>query len=558
MPTWLADRDAFLPAYGFRDWAPLTWRLVEAGFRAPFVPAVQELAGTPVDGERWHDWWAAAATRFAELVAAVLDRLARTPLAALKSGGVGNREAGRAARALDCTEPELRLVLSLLSEAGVLHETAAGWRPAPGADEWRARPAAATAADLLARWWTLPYNPTQSVDDGRPVPALRPRPHAGAVEARQALLQSWATVPGGRAVAAEHLAAHALWHRPLLYLPEGEESPFATVLEEAALLGLAAASALTPLGRALAAGRRNELQVGLAAVLPAAGEVALFGADLTAVVAGVPAPAVSRLLDAVADREGSGGATVWRFTPGSVRRALDEGRTADDLVAGLTALATTQLPQPVEYLVRDVARDHGHIRVAPSTSVLRSDDEALVRRLAGDRALRALGLRQIAPTVLVADADAEVVLTTLRGAGYLPMPDGQLMRVERPRDPTPPATAQAPSTEVKSPSQPLDAATVAQRLLREPASAESPTEVRLLSIGGDGLGTDELRLLAHAVDTGEPVIIDYLSSSGRVTQRTISRADISVGLLTAYCHLRADERYFRVDRIEAVLPAPAG
>jgi predicted DNA-binding transcriptional regulator YafY len=132
------------------------------------------------------------------------------------------------------------------------------------------------------------------------------------------------------------------------------------------------------------------------------------------------------------------------------------------------------------------------------------------------------------------------------------------MRVERPRDPTPPAPAQAPSTEVKSPSQPLDAATVAQRLLREPASAESPTEVRLLSIGGDGLGTDELRLLAHAVDTGEPVIIDYLSSSGRVTQRTISRADISVGLLTAYCHLRADERYFRVDRIEAVLPAPAG
>ena len=41
------------------------------------------------------------------------------------------------------------------------------------------------------------------------------------------------------------------------------------------------------------------------------------------------------MLGVLADVESKGGATVYRFTPESVRRALDAGRSASDLHAFL-------------------------------------------------------------------------------------------------------------------------------------------------------------------------------------------------------------------------------
>ena len=68
-------------------------------------------------------------------------------------------------------------------------------------------------------------------------------------------------------------------------------------------------------------------------LLAPAASVGRFGSDLTVMVAGSPSAAVSALLDSCADRESRGAAVVWRFSPASVRRALDEGVGADELVA---------------------------------------------------------------------------------------------------------------------------------------------------------------------------------------------------------------------------------
>ena len=81
------------------------------------------------------------------------------------------------------------------------------------------------------------------------------------------------------------------------------------------------------------------------------------------------------------------------------------------------------MPQPLAYLVRDVARRHGLVRVGHASSFLRAEDPAALAELLVDRRLAGLGLRRLAPTVLAADADGPVVLDALRRVG--PGPRGR-------------------------------------------------------------------------------------------------------------------------------------
>jgi hypothetical protein len=67
-------------------------------------------------------------------------------------------------------------------------------------------------------------------------------------------------------------------------------------------------------------------------------------ADLTAIVAGAPAANLATLLDTAADPRTRGTAYTWRFSPDSIRRALDAGHTATTLLADLTAAATGTCP----------------------------------------------------------------------------------------------------------------------------------------------------------------------------------------------------------------------
>jgi hypothetical protein len=169
-------------------------------------------------------------------------------------------------------------------------------------------------------------------------------------------------------------------------------------------------------------------------LLPASVRTAMFQADLTAVVPGVPAATLAALLDGAADLESRGGATTWRFTQASVRRALDSGLDPHALIAELRAVAVGgALPQPLEYLVGDVARRHGAIRVREVKCVLHATDPAMIAEVVGARALAALQLTALAPTVVASAAPAEETLVALRAAGYAPVgesADGST-RIER-------------------------------------------------------------------------------------------------------------------------------
>ncbi|NEB79928.1 helicase-associated domain-containing protein, partial [Streptomyces sp. SID14478] len=143
----------------------------------------------------------------------------------------------------------------------------------------------------------------------------------------------------------------------------------------------------------------------------------LLQADLTAVAPGPLERPLGEALAVLADVESKGGATVYRFTPGSVRRALDAGRTASDLHAFLARHARTPVPQPLAYLIDDVARRHGHLRIGAASAYVRCDDDALMSEILADKRAATLRLRRLAPTVLAAQVDPGTLLEGLRSMG---------------------------------------------------------------------------------------------------------------------------------------------
>jgi hypothetical protein len=65
----------------------------------------------------------------------------------------------------------------------------------------------------------------------------------------------------------------------------------------------------------------------------------------------------------MADRESSGGAAVCRFSPDTVRRAFDLGRDGAAILTFLRTHAPRGLPQALEYLITDLDRRYGHLRL---------------------------------------------------------------------------------------------------------------------------------------------------------------------------------------------------
>jgi hypothetical protein len=88
------------------------------------------------------------------------------------------------------------------------------------------------------------------------------------------------------------------------------------------------------------------------------------------------------------------------------------------------------VPQALTYLVDDVARRHGRMRVGVASTYLRCDDEALLSEVLVAKRAQALRLRRLAPTVLVSSSPLDLVLEALRAAGFAPAaeaPDGALL-----------------------------------------------------------------------------------------------------------------------------------
>ncbi len=378
---------------------------------------------------------AAAAERVTRLVHALVGLWGQSPPAVLRSGGLGVRDLRRTAQALDVAEDEAAFVVELASAAGLVADDgdeSPVFAPTPEADGWGTDDLPDRWSVLAATWLATTRTPWQvGARDahGALRAALDPeltRPWAPRV--RRAVLTAVAEMPDGTAPALADVVAVLTWRTPRAVPPE---TAVAAVLREAGWLGVLGAGALSPAGRSLLDG--SGAAAAIARSLPPAVDELLLQADLTGIVPGRPSDRLEALLERATTVESRGGALTVRFTPESVRSALDSGETADDLLAALAGHSRSGVPQPLEYLVRDAARRHGRLRAGAAGSYVRTEDPALLAGLVEDPRLAALGLVRLAPTVIAAQASTAELLAALRARGLAPVAEGPDGRVVRPR-----------------------------------------------------------------------------------------------------------------------------
>lgn len=119
-------------------------------------------------------------------------------------------------------------------------------------------------------------------------------------------------------------------------------------------------------------------------------------------------------LDALADVESRGAATVWRVTEASLVRAYDDGWTAGTAREALQRWAG-DLPQAMGHLVDDAARRAGRLRTGAAASYLVAEDAAGLADAV--HALKGVPLVRVSDTVAVSTAAPDVLSAALARAG---------------------------------------------------------------------------------------------------------------------------------------------
>ena len=376
----------------------------------------------------------------------------------LRAGGVSVRDLRRTSELLDADTARTGFLVELMYAAHLLAddgEVVPVWAPTPELDDWSSSEAGHRWATLASAWLRMTRAP-HLVGHRTPgasgvANALGPDIQWPPVRAiRRDVLAELEGLPPGSAPTAEDVTRRLLWRRPLRSGAVLGDA-VAAVLREAEWLGITGRGALSAAGRALlvpahpSSASRVPAQgdastpglepaaAAMAAQLPQPVDHVLLQADLTAVAPGPLVGSLAAFMRLAADVESRGGATVYRFTNESVRRALDAGWSAAHLLDTLRRSSRTPVPQPLEYLVSDVARRHGRTRVGGGAAYIRSDDEATLEAMLAARDLAPLLLRRIAPTVLVSQANPAVVTDALHDAGFAPVtesPDGSVVVAE--------------------------------------------------------------------------------------------------------------------------------
>ncbi|WP_372347570.1 helicase-associated domain-containing protein [Streptomyces sp. KL116D] len=586
---WLLDRGLLVPTTPGTVVLPREVALHLRGGRAhrelePLAPAVRErTAHRPqvVDATA-----AAQAYTALDTVEELLKDWDEGGPAVLRAGGLSVRDLKRTATALDTTEQTAAFWVELAYGAGLLAsdgEADERYAATPAYDEWVELPPAERWTRLVVPWLTATR--TSGLVGGRDgkdrtLSALGPHlDRSAAPEVRHRILALLAALPEGTEPEPESLTARLTWERPSPAALDLRTRLARWTLAEAELLGVTGRGALAAHGRALlptpgetgeagasgvtgetgaeasvAAARAEKL---LSPLLPDPLDHVLLQADLTAVAPGPLERPLADALAVLADVESKGGATVYRFTPGSVRRALDAGRTASDLHTFLTAHARTPVPQPLTYLIDDVARRHGHLRIGAASAYVRCDDDAVLGEIMADKRAAPLRLRRLAPTVLAAQADPGTLLEGLRSMGFAPAaetPEGDVLITRAHAHRTPPRTAPEPVPD--GPPLPdgtlLDAAI---RAIRAGDTAATTPRKQAPAANGELPRTtpaDTLATMQAAVMTGDTLWIGYVNAEGAASQRVIAPIRVEGGFVTAYDHTADEVRTYPLHRVTGV------
>ena len=348
------------------------------------------------------------------------------------------------------------------------------------------------------------------------------------------------------------------WRAPVRRNSSLQEELATWTLREAEWLGISGQGAISKYGVGFLNG--DDLNL-INDDLPKTVDHILIQSDNTAIAPGPLEHEISQQLAIMADIESRGGATVYRFSEATIRRALDHGKTGDEIKAFLIKTSKTPMPQPLEYLIADVAKKHGKLRVGNTSSFIRCEDIALIAQIMNDKKLEVLALRRIAPEVVICDHDAADTMRILRESGYLPAAESSNgLMLSGPRKnraltkPRPPRVI----GEIEVPSEDLFNAAI--RAIRT-GEKSSHKQTRLRQVASEALGAlprttanETMDLVNRFIQEEKSLSIGYADNNGSVTHRIIDPIRVSAGALIARDHATGEVQSFRIPRITGVAP----
>lgn len=506
----------------------------------------------------------------------LLTALGNTPATVLRSGALGVRELRRLAKVTGLDQKRLALLVEL---AGYLRLVDAGFpdpppandtgeqafAPTPAADTWLHQPRERQWAALLDTWLRMPRRAWQVGEpdrDGSAMAALSSELHDSyAPTQRHLILGVLAGAQPAVNLTPESVTAALHWHRPRQLRRFGLRLVRET-LDEARQLGVVAHGALTSVGRAASTeGDPDEVEAttlkAMHAALPEPVDHFLTQADLTLTVPGPMTPELAEQVELVADLESGGAASVYRISEDSVRRALDAGRSSSELIAMFTTHSRTPVPQSLTYLIEDVGRKHGQLRVGIAASFIRCEDAATMTAVLRSPAAEHLALRALAPTVAVSPSEVRDVIDQLRAAGFAPSGEdssgtlvdlrqrGSRVDVARQRrHPAPRRTA--PSREQLT-------IVVSRMRSHDRADAATPAPTtRSTPVRATGGGESATALIQLALRANRRLRVGYVNAQGSASRHVVTPRTLGAGQLVAAEEGSDDDQHFSLHRITSV------
>lgn len=495
----------------------------------------------------------------------LLENLSTAPVSELRSGGLGIRELKRLAKVTGIDEARLGLILELAAAAGLIasgmpdpepdHGDGPYWAPTATADRFTTLAAADRWYLLVTTWLDLTCRPTligSRGPDGKPFGALSNSLFSTAAPLdRRLLLTLLAGLPAGAGVDARTASAALIWRRPR-WARRLQPEPVADLLAEGHAVGLIGRGAISTPGRALLGDESPDVVVdAMTRALPTPIDHFLVQADRTVVVPGPLERDLADDLATVATVESAGAAMVYRVSESSIRHALDIGKTRDWMQTFFAEHSKTPVPQGLTYLIDDVARRHGQLRIGMASSFVRCEDPALLAQAVAAPATEGLQLRALAPTVAVSPATIAEVLAALRTAGFAPAAEDSTGAIVDVR--TRGARVAAPPHRR------------AYRPVPRPSSETLNAVVGVLrKVTAAPFGNIRvdpavsMSLLQRAAKDQDTVLIGYLDAAGVATQRVVSPIVVRGGQLVAFDSGSGRMRDFAIHRITSVMSADEG
>ena len=499
-------------------------------------------------------------TTFLRWTEEVLNFWAQEPATALRSGGLGVRDLKELSLHLGVDESCTAFVAEVAYLSGLLTiDPDDKILPTHQFDIWLTQNASVKWQLLASAWLsTSRVSGLVGKEGSKNVAPLGPELDRSSATTTRRLTLTLLQENSQIAVDIDSLFAAATWLAPAKRAGGLQRDYILWAMREAEWLGITGQAVLSSYGADFLTGGDS---TSVDTDLPKAVDHILIQSDNTAIAPGPLEHEVAQELALIADVESRGGATVFRFSEGSIRRGLDHGRTGEEIAKFLAKTSKTPMPQPLEYLIADVAKKHGKLRVGNTASFIRCEDSALITQILGDKRLDVLGLRKIAPEVLICGHDATEAMNILRSCGYLPAAeDSRGLLLSGPRIQRAQTKARPPRIigEYERPDEiQIEGALRALRT-GEKSSRKQST---MRNIATEALGSlprstanETLELLSDYLQNQptKSLSIGYADNNGLVSHRIIDPLKLSAGSLVARDHATGEVQTFRIARITGV------